>query len=627
MGDVNYIVMFLAHFPYHPTALLLLADIYAHMGRLDRASDLIRRTLYIAECSFLESFKPTTGLCRMDPFLRENESFFNALFRHMQVASMQACHTIASDVCRLMLSLHPTDEKFNLLLWLDSLLVAAHQHELIKTYCGLQTQQTQETDSVQTDSCDIHVGKGDSEGTNTGAVRPDFPTDFLGTHPGEAMFISPYRFELFDGYKPSFASAVSTCSAPTTSTGSSSARGAVSDGSGGSGDASALSGGSSVTMPATGASASAISAVSAVSNTQFTTGTGAPQKLLPLSECVAGSGTIENLPNWWFSLALAYYQAEFTVSQRVKHTSGSGSGSAALDIQREQQHLRLGLAAARHVLKCALLRWPFMLEPLMHQSGIDVGLLAASTMAPWKKLFSHPLFAGAAERLPNGMNYLRKLSEVYAMRNTAIWGREDVLKWVLESAEELVGEISTLNAPYSVTDVTTRQRQLYVELCDPDYHLAKYEDANTEDFKGEFSRLPEDAAPIDPMLDDPGLLNGGMRFQNFMDTAGRFVNDWDQVVLQQQQQQNMMRDWWGGFAWQDGGEGGVHDDDDDDDDLDDHGAAVDAVAGEGGFRRGGRRRRGGRVRPVPNIDLNLPLMQLFLATLFPWIHVPRLDRH
>ena len=141
-GDVNLLVMFLAHFPYHTAGLHELAMIYAKMGRIDRAFDLVRRGIYVYECSFLTSFKPiVTTNCRMDPKIDANRMFFTLLYRYMQMCGMQGCLGVAADVCRYLLSLHPTDDIHFLLLVLDYYLTAAGKHDVILSYCNLHTDQ------------------------------------------------------------------------------------------------------------------------------------------------------------------------------------------------------------------------------------------------------------------------------------------------------------------------------------------------------------------------------------------------------------------------------------------------------------------------------------------------------
>jgi len=141
-GDVNLLVMFLAHFPYHTAGLHELAMIYAKMGRIDRAFDLVRRGIYVYECSFLTSFKPiVTTNCRMDPKIDANRMFFTLLYRYMQMCGMQGCLGVAADVCRYLLSLHPTDDVHFLLLVLDYYLTAAGKHDVLLSYCNLHTDQ------------------------------------------------------------------------------------------------------------------------------------------------------------------------------------------------------------------------------------------------------------------------------------------------------------------------------------------------------------------------------------------------------------------------------------------------------------------------------------------------------
>jgi uncharacterized membrane protein len=143
-GDANLLVMFLTHFPHHTQGLLQLSLVYARVAHLDKAADLVRRALYVLECASLESFKPSTdkvSVVRMDPYVAENGVYFAVLYRHMQICSMQGLHSVAVEVCRYLLSLHPVDDAQHLLLALDYYLIRAGRWDQLLAYCGL-TQQT-----------------------------------------------------------------------------------------------------------------------------------------------------------------------------------------------------------------------------------------------------------------------------------------------------------------------------------------------------------------------------------------------------------------------------------------------------------------------------------------------------
>lgn len=147
------------------------------------------------------------------------------------------------------------------------------------------------------------------------------------------------------------------------------------------------------------------------------------------------------------------------------------------------------------------------------------------------------------------------------------------------------------------------------------HHLNKYKHADIEEFREEYPRFPNDLDPIDPQLNDPNILDGGVKFQNFMDQQGRFL--FPIHNLQQHQ------------VGYNGDGDGINDD---------------IVMGRNVMNMNNANNRDRRhndhnridhdgmnrnhQRFESNIDLNLPLMQLFIATLFPWIYVGRRgERH
>lgn len=143
--------------------------------------------------------------------------------------------------------------------------------------------------------------------------------------------------------------------------------------------------------------------------------------------------------------------------------------------------------------------------------------------------------------------------------------------------------------------------------------LASYADASPDEYEV-FPHFPGGASPIDATLDDPVyMLSGAVKFRDFMDSEGRFMfavpppyvstvksadnygagyassegesNSGDEQVRNMRHVRNLLQY-------------GMHFGDAD---AHTHTQTSDAR--------------------VSNIDFGLPLMQLFLATLLPWIFV------
>ena len=232
-------------------------------------------------------------------------------------------------------------------------------------------------------------------------------------------------------------------------------------------------------------------------------------------------------------------------------------------------------------------------------------------------------------RVPSD-SYLLTICSIYTQRNSALWNREDVHKWVLQCAQQLIADMdkeeyslirrsSRNDNDMSYISVTLEeQMKRYQDISSSsssnphNHHLNKYKHADIEEFREEYPRFPNDLDPIDPQLNDPNILDGGVKFQNFMDQQGRFL-----FPIQQQQQAG------------DNGDGdGINDD---------------IVMGRNVMNMNNANNRDRRhndhnridhdgmnrnhQRFESNIDLNLPLMQLFIATLFPWIYVGRRGEH
>lgn len=224
-------------------------------------------------------------------------------------------------------------------------------------------------------------------------------------------------------------------------------------------------------------------------------------------------------------------------------------------------------------------------------------------------------------------SYLLTIRSIYTQRNSALWNREDVHKWVLQCAHQLIADIdkeefslnrrsSRNNNDISYVSVTLEeQTKRYQDTISNNsnphnHHLTKYKHADIDEFREEYPRFPNDLDPIDPQLNDPNILDGGVKFQNFMDQQGRFLFPIHNNLQQQQPGYN--------------GDG--------------DGTNDDIVMGRNVMNMNGNNRdrhhndhnridhdrmNRNNQRFESNIDLNLPLMQLFIATLFPWIYVDR----
>jgi hypothetical protein len=134
-GDANRLVIFLSHNPCHTEGLLQLAMIFARTGDMDKAGNLVRRTLYIYECSFIKQFDFSSN-CKMKSNIKANSIFFSTLFRHMQMSCLLGLNSISADLAKIIYNLDSINDPFNILLLLDSYLVRSGQTSMIKKIIG-----------------------------------------------------------------------------------------------------------------------------------------------------------------------------------------------------------------------------------------------------------------------------------------------------------------------------------------------------------------------------------------------------------------------------------------------------------------------------------------------------------
>ena len=195
------------------------------------------------------------------------------------------------------------------------------------------------------------------------------------------------------------------------------------------------------------------------------------------------------------------------------------------------------------------------------------------------------------------------MSEVYALQNISLWGKEDELKWLVDTRTSLVTALGPAQADrdknsrfsdcLKIQEIQYARLMILMQSSDENSPLLQYtrsRDGSSDLFFAAPHlqvRLPADLNPLDPSLDDPVyVLSRAVRFRDFMDIEGRFLFPVPAPYVTTAKQSK-----------------GLH-----------------------GARENGNN-NGALARPErANIDLNLPLMQLFLATFFPWIFVPPIKR-
>lgn len=197
-GDANYLVMFLANYPYYAEGFLDLAYIFCQMGQTERGIQCLRRVLYLYECASMEAFRPHLGQSRLlffapklkkslfksftgkndsktetndsedddgsasddddkndtdiKEFSTSNQIYLRTLWRFMQVVDTQGHHQLSANLAKMILSLNPTDDEVNILLSLDFYLLQVGEFEKIVQMCGMYPTNNSFTDSCKNDN-------------------------------------------------------------------------------------------------------------------------------------------------------------------------------------------------------------------------------------------------------------------------------------------------------------------------------------------------------------------------------------------------------------------------------------------------------------------------------------------
>lgn len=87
-GDINALVLFVAHHPFVAEALLQLSEVLYQTNHGQEGLSLLRRCLWVLECStLLTFFRELDGSSHLDVDQPENVSFFESLFRLIRVSA------------------------------------------------------------------------------------------------------------------------------------------------------------------------------------------------------------------------------------------------------------------------------------------------------------------------------------------------------------------------------------------------------------------------------------------------------------------------------------------------------------------------------------------------------------
>ncbi|GKY91353.1 transcription factor 25 [Mayamaea pseudoterrestris] len=128
-GDFHALVWFVIHHPYNCPALLQLSRVLYQTNHSSDGLAFLRRCLWVYESSALHSFtrehlNGNMGL--MDAEQAENQTFFAAMFKLVQVAHVAGLYQTAFAVSRFILSLDPLRDPMGVLLSLDSFCLATN---------------------------------------------------------------------------------------------------------------------------------------------------------------------------------------------------------------------------------------------------------------------------------------------------------------------------------------------------------------------------------------------------------------------------------------------------------------------------------------------------------------------
>jgi Transcriptional repressor TCF25 len=127
-GDMNSLVLFVAHHPFVTEALVTLGMMLYQCNQAQEGLTFLRRAVWVYEVATLSSFSSRVfdDSCFMDYHQPENKIYFSALFRLARVTHMAGLSRASIAIGRYLLSLDPLRDPAGVLLALDCYALATN---------------------------------------------------------------------------------------------------------------------------------------------------------------------------------------------------------------------------------------------------------------------------------------------------------------------------------------------------------------------------------------------------------------------------------------------------------------------------------------------------------------------
>ena len=128
MGDLNALVLFVAHHPFVTEALMYLGLMMYQVNQGQEGLAFLRRCIWVYESATLVSFiaRSLGGQVFLDYDISENKTYFNALFRLARVNDMAGLQRASLAISRFILSIDPLRDPVGILLAMDHYALATN---------------------------------------------------------------------------------------------------------------------------------------------------------------------------------------------------------------------------------------------------------------------------------------------------------------------------------------------------------------------------------------------------------------------------------------------------------------------------------------------------------------------
>ncbi|KAK9474612.1 transcriptional repressor TCF25-domain-containing protein [Dipodascopsis tothii] len=136
LGEAEMLVNLLAHYPYHVSLLLQVAEMLEFQGNHTKSAELIERALLSFDVAMNTMFRFTTGKVRLPFKYYENRGFYQVVYKHALKMARRGTWGTGLEFLKLLLGLSAETDPYRVLLMIDQYAVNARSFQFLVDLAG-----------------------------------------------------------------------------------------------------------------------------------------------------------------------------------------------------------------------------------------------------------------------------------------------------------------------------------------------------------------------------------------------------------------------------------------------------------------------------------------------------------